>query len=303
MRTTKILTVALMLATLAAGCNKDKDRYINIFAGSMSVSDNKVLINPSDIPDGAYWIAGETVMLNGTEYEIAGASENYHLIDPENSNMVVQAMDEVMYAMYPGGSFGGNDVDVNYNTGEIVLNRLVIRIMDNGTQEMAFPMAGRADAGETNLYFNHLTAGMRIDLHNQGSSAVNVAKLKVVAQSEEAADNLSYTDVRTFTARWAVQGPTMPTGNVGENEDVVDAKYASEMNFDLKSGNNDYVTISNGDNKPFCIPVTLSSVRKLVITGYSEDDTELFHVAKDFGSNITVYRNRMYTVPVININQ
>ena len=138
-----------------------------------------------------------------------------------------------------------------------------------------------------------------------------MASLKVVAQSNQdepgSIDNLSFNQNdswdRAFTARWAVQGPTVPTGNVGSNGDEVDAKFASEMNFDLKSGyGNDPVTIEEDDDVSVCIPVTITSIKRLAVTGYAQDGTELFHVVKDFGTNINVVRNKMYTVPVITIN-
>lgn len=299
-----------MLATLVAGCNKDKGKYINIFAGSMSAGDSKVQMDPNHITTvSAQWVPGETIVLNGTEYEIAGASEHFHLINPDNGNNAVEPLAETMYAMYPGADSENenneNDVTVNYSTGEIVLNRLAIRMLDDGQQQMAFPMVACAEANSENLYFNHLTAGLKLTLLNQTESIKNVASLKVIAWSGSAVQSLSYTAMgRTFKARWAVQGPTVPTGNVGTNGETVYAS-ASEMNFDLKSGNNDYVTLAAGTGQvSFCIPVTITSIQRLTVTGYAEDGTEMFHVMKNFDSeNIPgVERNSMYTVPVITIN-
>ena len=126
-----------------------------------------------------------------------------------------------------------------------------------------------------------------------------MASLKIVAQSTTAVDNL---DTLGVTARWAVQGPSMPTGNVGQNGDEVDVRYISEMNFDLKSGTNNHASIAANGNLVFCVPITIASMKKLVFTGYDVNGAELFHVTKGFDSDVTVERNKMYTVPIINVN-
>lgn len=285
----------MLLGVLATACSKDDNGRLTLLAEGFSNGNSKVLINPY-IPDGsATWIIGEKIKLNDNVYYIGqDASNNYRLKTSMDATDYVESQSSDMTALYPGDGFDGNDVTVNSN--EIILNRLVVNMTNEG-QKIVFPMVAKADAGENDLYFYHLSGGIQVRLH--ATSPVNVASLKIVAQSTTAVDNIAYDGV---TARWAVQGPSMPTGNVGQNGDEVDVRYISEMNFDLKSGDNNYVTVDDDDDLVFCVPITIAAMKKLVFTGYAEGGAELFHVTKDFGSNVTVERNKMYTVPIINVN-
>lgn len=295
MKTNKFIAI-MLLGVLATACSKDDNGRLTLLAEGFTNGNSKVLINPN-IPDGgATWITGETIKLNGTERYIAMDNDNkYRLKTSLEDAGYVESLNSQMTALYPGSSFGGNDVTVNSN--EIVLNRLVVKMNSDGKQEIAFPMVAKADAGENNLYFYHLSGGIQVRLH--ANTAVDIASLKIVAQSTTLVDNLGHEGV---TARWAVQGPSMPTGNIGENGPEVDVKYISEMNFDLKSGTNDYASIAANDDLVFCVPITIAAMKKLVFTGYDVNGAELFHVTKDFGSNVEVVRNKMYTVPIINVN-
>ncbi len=285
----------MLLGVLATACSKDGNNRLTLLAEGFTNGNSKVLIAPTNIPAGATWITGETIKLNNAVYYIdQDASNNYRLKTSMDATDYVESQSSDMTALYPGSSFGGNDVTVNSN--EIILNRLVVKMNSDGTQEMAFPMVAKADAGENALYFYHLSGGIQVRLH--ANTAVDIASLKIVAQSTTAVNNLGHEGV---TARWAVQGPSMPTGNVGQNGDEVDVKYISEMNFDFKSGDNNFVTV-DGD-LVFCVPITIAAMKKLVFTGYDVNGAQLFHVTKGFGSDdVTVERNKMYTVPLINVN-
>lgn len=293
MKTNKFIAI-MLLGVLATACSKDDNNRLTLLAEGFTNGNSKVLINPGNIPAGATWITGEKIKLNNAVYYIdQDASNNYRLKTSMDATDYVESQSSDMTALYPGSSFGGNDVTVNSN--EIILNRLVVKMNSDDKQEIAFPMVAKAAAGENDLYFYHLSGGIQVTL--QSTSPAYVASLKIVAQSTTAVNNIAYDGV---TARWAVQGPSMPTGNVGQNGDEVDVRYISEMNFDLKSGDNNYVTV-DGD-LVFCVPITIASMKKLVFTGYDVNGAELFHVTKDFGSNVTVERNKMYTVPIINVN-
>ena len=287
----------MLLGVLATACSKDGNNRLTLLAEGFTNGNSKVLIDPYHIPDGATWITGETIKLNGTERYIAMDNDNkYRLKNSLEDAGYVESLNSQMTALYPGGSFSGNEVTVNSN--EIILNRLVVKMNSDDRQEIAFPMVAKANAGENALYFYHLSGGIQVRLH--ANSPVNVASLKIVAKSTSEVNNI---DTLGVTARWAVQGPSMPTGNVGQNGDEVDVRYISEMNFDLKSGNNNYASIAANGDLVFCVPITIASMNKLVFTGYDDHGAQLFHVSKDFGSNvITVKRNKMYTVPPINVN-
>ena len=297
MKTNKFIAI-MLLGVLATACSKDGNNRLTLLAEGFTNGNSKVLINDPNHPDGgATWITGETIKLNNDVYYIGQDDKSeYRLKNSLEDAEYVEPLNEQMTALYPGSSFGGNDVTVN--SSEIVLNRLVVKMNSDGTQEMAFPMVAKADAGEDDLFFRHLSGGIQVKLH--ANSPVNVASLKIVAKSTSEVNNI---DTLGVTARWAVQGPSMPTGNVGQNGDEVDVRYISEMNFDLKSGNNNYASIAANGDLVFCVPITIASMNKLVFTGYDDHGAQLFHVSKDFGSNvITVKRNKMYTVPPINVN-
>ena len=227
----------MLLGVLATACSKDGNNRLTLLAEGFTNGNSKVLIDPTRIPDGATWITGETIKLNGTERYIAMDNDNkYRLKNSLEDAGYVESLNSQMTALYPGGSFSGNEVTVNSN--EIILNRLVVKMNSDDRQEIAFPMVAKANAGENALYFYHLSGGIQVKLH--ANSPVNVASLKIVAKSTSEVNNI---DTLGVTARWAVQGPSMPTGNVGQNGNEVDVRYISEMNFDLKSGDNNYVTV------------------------------------------------------------
>ena len=288
----------MLLGVLATACSKDDNNRLTLLAEGFTNGNSKVLINDPNHPDGgATWITGEKIKLNGTVYYIGQDDKSeYRLKNSLEDAEYVEPLNEQMTALYPGSSFGGNDVTVN--SSEIVLNRLVVKMNSDGTQEMAFPMVAKADAGADDLFFYHLSGGIQVWLH--ANTAVDIASLKIVAQNTEAVDNLDNLGYDGVTARWAVQGPSMPTGNIGDNGPEVNVKYISEMNFDLKSGTNNYVTVD--DELVFCVPITIASMNKLVITGYDVNGAQLFHVSKDFDDEVVVVRNKMYTVPPINVN-
>lgn len=301
MKTNKFIAI-MLLGVLATACSKDGNNRLTLLAEGMNAGDSKVQINPGNIPDGAQWVPGETILFNNTEYPIIEDGGRYYIDVP---------VGDAAYAMYPGNStFDGNNVTVDFNNHEIVLDSLTVRMLDGGLQQMAFPMAGRYEANATNIYFYHLTAGLKLTLENNTGSDKHVASLKVVAQSDQHVENLSFDGQdaswdHTFTARWAKQCPTVPVGNVGTNGETVYAS-ASEMNFNLKSGetgNNPVTLAAENGQVSFCIPVTITSIKRLAVTGYDPNGAELFHVVKDFGTNIGVERNRMYTVPPINVNE
>ena len=308
MRTIRIISTALLLAAFATGCNKEENNYIEIFADNFADNNGKVLSDPYNILAASEWIENEPVNLNNYLYFIGVDSINSHLLHLliDEAGEIVRPLGEEMCALYPGDSFDGNDVEVS-NSGdyrEIVLRRLVVRLRDDNRQEMAFPMAAKSAPGAPRLYFCHLSGGIRLTLHNNSGSPIDIASLKIVAQSENQVTNLDTTiDGITFTSRWAVQGPTVPSGPVGTNDDIVNAKYTSEMNFDLRNSSNDnYATIDDNGDLMFCIPITINSVKSLVVTGYSVEGSEIFHVGNSFGQEVSVERNRMYTVPTINVN-
>ena len=211
-----------------------------------------------------------------------------------------------MTALYPGKDFDDNKVVVNYS--EIILKQLGIKFTSDGKQSTAFPMYANTTAGSQALYFNHLTCGIQVRLKNTTGSDVNIAKLTIVAQSDAAVVNLGLDNdndnVNDIIARWETEvvGPWVPMGPVGQNGDAVDVKFSSVMNFVFKDeSNNAYKSISNGETLKFCVPVTISSLKYLKVAGYDENDNLIFYKKASFGSAQNLYRNNMYSFPVIEL--
>ena len=306
MKTRYSILIICLLALIATGCKKENNGRIRIFAENMR-NGSKILINPDD-PSDAYWVTGETIAINGTSYEIKEDDDGYYL----------EGVNTLATAIYPGSGDEYNDIEVNGN--EVVLKRLTVNFLDEGygNINVVFPMAAVPN-DDDQLFFSHLTGGLKITLEAP-DHAIEVASVKIVAQGTSQPTNLSVNGV-TATARWAVQGPTLPHGEVGDMEDDYNAAYACEMNIDFVTTGmrwNEYDelvpyvspgitlygdTYGNHDSRTFYVPITINSIQYLTVTGYSNTGEQLFHVTKDLGEgNHNIVPNTMYTVPPIQIN-
>ena len=319
----------MLVAALAAGCSKEeinngsassgtRNNVMRIFAGSFQ-NDSKVTYDPASV-NAVNWVDGELISLSWgnvehyydiEEYEEAGSNPGDYCINFGETSYPFPSGN--IYAIYPA-SYGLNNVDVTNEEGnrEIVLNNLVIK-GTGGNSEMAFPMAASTNYDGTNtpsLVFKHLSAGFRVRLSgttNPSTSALNtnLKKLRIVALSNDPVVNHGIElGGKNITAKWASEGDgtslVLPAGPVGSNdEDVVVANY-SEMNFTVDetaiAGNSE-----DGYSMDFCIPVTITKFRSLVIVGYAENGTVLFKKTTNFASERTIERNHMYTLPVINL--
>ena len=287
MKTTKIITIALLLATLAVGCERE-NRYVRIFAESMGGS--KVFVNPADV-NGATWNTGEAVNLNGVPYAIASGANGFYLDG-------VAPLTETMYAVYPATTTtGGNNIVVNNANGSgatITLNSLAVNFHDGG-HDIIFPMAATATGGSNQLMFRHLTGGLMLTL--QAQTPVTVATVKVTTYGTAAIAPVTIDGV-SHTVRWAVESPTLPTGVVGGIDGDRDVKYASEMLLNMLTGGSQGVSVT-ASGITFCVPVTISDVRRITVIGYASDGTELFSKTKPITPVGTIHRNTLYTVPTM----
>ena len=155
--------------------------------------------------------------------------------------------------------------------------------------------------GSSTLLFQHLTAGFKFTLKTNTSTA-NVAVVKVVVQGTRAADTVKLDGV-SYHTHWATQGPTMPAGEVGNINNNRQVDYCSEMYLDMEEPEHDYVTVGT-DGIVFCVPVTIGDVKRLTVTGYAANGSQLFVQTKDIeddgeGHYSTLSRNTMYSIPVI----
>lgn len=296
MKKHRLIGLAALLA-LATGCDKDNaaaDR-ISIFANNMG-GGAKVWVDPANV-NGATWVAGESIDLNGTPYAIAANGNG-------GFSLEVEPLAEAMYAVYPATmNSGGNDITVENHGASgatITIKRLAVDFRDGG-HRIVFPMAEKADANATSLYFDHLTAGLRLTLANSSEAGIAVDHLKVVVQGTAAAPAVTIDGV-DYTVAWAVQGPTTPSGDVGGIVGDREVTYSSEMNFQMQTSGAAGVTVPASGNIQFCIPATMRNVKRLSITGYDAAGQQLFAKSKDLDTPLDLAVNHMYNIPSFNIN-
>ena len=299
---TKVFALSI-IALLLGACTKENGGRIHIVAENMYGSSAKVLVDTTNIRIGSSWVLGENIDINGSSYPIVENGDKFEL------NVSSNTPSGDLYAVYPATTQveGGNDIVVNNRRGsgetEITINRLVVKYTtaDHTKHQTIFPMARKANEGTSTLLFQHLTAGFKFKLKTNSSTA-NVASVKVVVQGTRAADTVKLDEV-TYRTSWAVQGPTTPAGNVGSITGNRPVAYCSEMNFDMEEPEHDYVTVGT-DGIVFCVPVTIGDVKRLTVTGYGVDGSQLFVQTKDMdkdgdGNYVTLTRNMIYNIPVI----
>ena len=287
---------------LFAACGKENTGRIRILAENMGAG-AKVLVDTADIVSGSSWVLGEHININGVAYPIVEGDEGFDL------DVSTNTPSGDLYAVYPATTqvAGGNDIVVNNRRGsgetEITLNRLVVKYTaaDHSKHETVFPMARKAAAGSGTLLFQHLTAGFKLTLKTNSSTA-NVASVKVVVQGTRAANAVTIDGV-TYNTHWAAQGPTMPAGGVGGISGDRPVSYCSEMYFDMEEPGHDYATVGT-DGIVFYVPVTIGDVKRLTVTGIAADGSQLFVQTKDMeddgeGNYSTLTRNTMYSIPVV----
>lgn len=286
-----LLIIPSLLALLVVGCTKDSG-HIRILAQRMASS--KIIADPAQLDGSTWsWVVGEQIDLNGTPRTIAGTEGDFYLDQ-------VSPLSEQMYAVYPATvSSGGNSVSVTNGAAAatVTIGSLAVNLLADGTHEVVFPMAATAEAGSTQLLFNHLTGGLQLTL--AAHTACSLATVKVITYGDDAAAPVTLDGI-TYTTRWASQGPTTPVGTVGGIEGDYDVKYASEMLFTMQTLGSDGVAIPDQGSITFCVPVTVNSVNRLTVIGYAADGTQLFAKTKSLATQILV--NHIYTVPPIQIN-
>ena len=286
----------LFAAALVTGCGKDNNR-IRIVAEDMHGNGAKIWLNPT--PDqtssSATWVPGERIDLNGSNYSIVEQSSSYYL------NIGDAEVAENLYAIYPAsGSTNGNDISVTNNgasASTVVIRELAVNFRDGG-HDIVFPMAATGTKSAGKLLFNHLTGGLRLTLTDTSSANdYTVGSVTVVVYGDEAAP--TPLTVHNVTTSWAVQGPVLPNGEIGEITGDVPVGYASQMHFTLLTGGVAGKAIPHDGGITFCVPVTVTPVKKLVITGYSTTGAQLFTREKELNPAITIQANYMYNIPEI----
>lgn len=297
MKTTKII-LAAALALLAAACGKDNNggRY-RLMAEQMSNAGGnaKVFMDPTHI-DAAQWVAGETLNINGYLFSIAGNSTAGYSVNTGDAFASAPSIK----AIYPAGNAGGNDVTLTSDRDSVIIRNLVLNFHDGG-HDVVFPMAtGDITSSSESITFQHLTGGMRLTLQNASlSQGVTVGSVRIVTYGD-GANGGNVAARNGVTCCWAVQGPSVPGGMPGSTTGDVDVRYSSEMHFSLKEGSTPGKAIAASGSLSFCVPVTVSTVKTLEVTGYDTDGKQLFQKTKTLATAATIQANKMYQIPVIN---
>ena len=304
MKTNKLIAI-MFFAVLVAGCSKDNneegsvvpnDGLLHITAEAIN-SNAKVLVNPAE-PNGASWVAGEQIDLNGTPCTIARRNDYFYL-----DGIAPQAVD--MYAIYPATiNANGNDIAVTNNgstTCAIDIHSYAIDIHPDGSHDVIFPMAAYTAAGGTSLLFRHLTGALRLTL--TGSTTHHVTRLVVTATREDGSAAI-YKDLKPSWANGTLPG--IPGGEPGSVINDQGAQFISDMTLVMNTNDgNGHLTqgvdIEAGNSLTFCIPLLVKELKRFAITGYN-GDSQLFSKTKTLDNALDVERNKMYNIPEIAID-
>lgn len=295
---TKSLTVLALLTVLFVGCGKEEsgNGRIRLFAEQMTNAGNsKLQMDPSNLT--AKWLNGESININGNAYTIVKENDEYYL---GGSTTTLSAP---LYAIYPATTKAdGNDIVVTNNGTAgcaIDIHNLAVNFIGDGKHEVIFPMAASYTSGNS-MTFRHLTGGLKLTISNSKATSVIVDSLVVTATQEDGKPAI-YKDLKPTWAN--AQLPGIPGGEVGETTDNVSALFISDMTLKMNQGGNPGVTISeNGGSITFCIPMLAEDLKNLTIKGYN-NGVEVFTTPTKTLPNATdVVRNKMYTIPVIEIN-
>lgn len=298
MKTVKIINISLLVSVLFLACGKEPQDpgRLQLMVENMHHCNAKVSVNPSNVSGSASWITGESIDLNGAAYGIA-YDDGYYL------NIGNADLPNELYAIYPASvNAGGNDITVINNgasASTIVIRSLAVNFHD-GVHDVVFPMAtGAVDRNGGKLLFKHVTGGFKLTLADTSSlKDYTVGSLRVVAYGNEAAPApVSYNG--TVTTSWAVQGPVLPGGEVGQITGNPSVAYASEMHFTLKDNGVAGKAIPNNGSISFYVPVTVASLKTLEVTGYDTKGTQLFVRTKAFDTEQTIQPNHIYPVPEV----
>lgn len=291
MKAIKIVLAAAALLFTACG-KEGVDMRLRLLSENMTFIGAKVLVNPAN-PSGASWVTGERINLNGTAYPVAYDESTYYL------NTGTDDIPASLLAVYPADTAaGGNDVTVSNDgaSGTVTIRSLSVDYRDGG-HRILFPMAAANNSSEKRLLFKHLTAGMRLTLTDTCTARdYTVGSVKIVTYGD-GATAAALPAVNGVSCRWAVQGPSVPGGEVGGEVGDVSMAYSSEMHFTLRDNGVAGKAISGSIS--LCVPVTVNRIKTIVVTGYDTDGRQLFSRTKTLGTELNVEANTMYTIPEI----
>jgi len=285
------------VAAMFAACGKDNPSIsrLRILSEDMAAPSTKQHVDPAQLNSSASWISGELIDLCGSPFGIVSDGSFY--INVEGADLP-----DNLYAIYPATTTsGGNDISVVNNgsgASTMVIRSLAVNFHASG-HDVVFPMAtGLTDKSDGKLLFKHLTGGFKLTLTDTSAARdYTVGSLKVVVYGNGSAP--APPTAHGVTARWAVQGPVLPSGEVGSIIGDQSVGNASEMHFTIKTDGVAGKSIPHDGSIVLCVPVTVSSVKKLVVTAYSVEGTQLFVRTKELATAQSILPNHIYPVPEV----
>jgi len=148
-----LLSVALVGSLLLSGCEKEKTGFLRLNAERLT-SNEKTYVDGTTVQ----WWVGDTVRVNGTEYELV-----------ENGTVSGNTTFEGdLLAIYPSSigtaqALSNNQVAVTIPS-EYTYETVVI---ENSTKQiLAMPMVGVAEGSATSMTMKHLCSAMQINVNN-----------------------------------------------------------------------------------------------------------------------------------------
>lgn len=170
---TRYIWIMAMAVFALTGCQKERvNGNLELIAEGMN-GNTKLAINGLQ----SYWVNGESVNINGTEYNITvNASENGKAY--VNSGNEVESS---CYGVYPASIIGNSNINGQNYTLTLPASYIYATTTFDGNtvQNLASPMVAYATSGATRLYFKHVTAAVGVQVVNYYGFTIQVDSIVV----------------------------------------------------------------------------------------------------------------------------
>ena len=235
------MAAAIMGSLAIAGCEREDDVQTLKMVAESHQGAGKTSVDGNAV----YWVDGDKVLINGTEYPVSYNGTDAATVEP------VATADADLLAIYPSdisseGSAAATSVTVNLPSSYIYET-------DGERQAVAFPMVAKNNVQDGFLSFKHICGAVQLTLKNTTGYPLVVRSITVSSNSSQLCGSRSL-DVSDFD-NFAVASATTST--------------AAEKSVTLALPEEDVILANNGE-KSFQIPVyPIASGDQLKFTVYS----------------------------------
>lgn len=235
------MAAAIMGSLAIAGCEREDDVQTLKMVAESHQGAGKTSVDGNAV----YWVDGDKVLINGTEYPVSYNGTDAATVEP------VATADADLLAIYPSGistegSAAATSVTVNLPSSYIYET-------DGERQAVAFPMVAKNNVQDGFLSFKHICGAVQLTLKNTTGYPLVVRSITVSSNSSQLCGSRSL-DVSDFD-NFAVAPATTST--------------AAEKSVTLALPEEDVILANNGE-KSFQIPVyPIASGDQLKFTVYS----------------------------------